>query len=152
MSNTMSYATKPSKFTRCYHPSHPLAQYIIHQIDVLELRPQDIIKAMCYPLKHTMPACERLRHVLCHRHLGLDGSYIDKYFTADEFLAKLFAVLKLPYEPFAEDITQIKDDLAHHSNSVSRCRLQAQVGFDEAVWSHESMGQVAYVLPKSSQA
>ncbi len=147
----MSYVTKPSKFTRCYHPSHPLAQYIIHQIDALELRPQDIIKAMQYPLKHTMPACERLRHVLSNQHLGLDASYIDKYFTADAFLEMLLTVLKLPYEAFAEDIAQIKSGLAHYSNAVPRYSLQAQVGFDEAAWHHESVSQVGYALPKSSK-
>lgn len=62
-----------------------LAQYAINQIATLELRSQDIVKAMGYPLKHTMPGCKRLRHVLSNKHLGLDGSYIDKYFTADEF-------------------------------------------------------------------
>ncbi|MEN2751280.1 hypothetical protein AAIR29_06495 [Psychrobacter sp. FBL11] len=126
----MSHSTNPSKYTCRYHPRHPLAQYAIIQIETLELRAQNIIKAMGYPLKHTIPACERLRHVLCHRYLGLDGSYMDKYFTADEFLAKLFMVLELPYEPFAEDIAQIKYELAHGPNSLPKYHLQAEVGFD----------------------
>lgn len=128
----MSQSAHPSKYTRRYQPCHPLAQYAITQIDILELRAQDIIKAMGYPLKHTIPACERLRHVLSNKHLGLDGSYVDKYFTADEFLAKLFAVLGLPYEPFAEDIAQIKDEVAQGSKPQHRYRLQADVDFNFA--------------------
>ena len=62
----MSQSTHPSKYTRRYQPCHPLAQYAITQIDILELRAQDIIKAMGYPLKHTIPACERLRLSLIH--------------------------------------------------------------------------------------
>lgn len=126
----MSHATHQSKYTRCYHPRHPLAQYAITQIDTLELRAQDIIKAMGYPLKHTIPAYERLRHVLSNKHLGLDGSYMDKYFTADEFLAKLFSVLELPYQPFAEDIVHIKDELAHNLNPLPKYCLPAKIDFE----------------------
>lgn len=149
----MSHSTSPSKYTRRYHPRHPLAQYAITQIDTLELRAQDIIKAMGYPLKHTIPACERLRHVLCDRHLGLDDSYMDKYFTADEFLAKLFAVLELPHEPFAEDIAQIKYDIAYSINPLSKHRLQAEVDFDydDADWSNEVFEKVKYEMLKSSK-
>ena len=113
MFNIMSHITNQSKYTRRYHPRHLLAQYAINQIATLELGSQDIVKAMGYPLKHTMPACERLRHVLSNKYLGLDGSYVDKYFTADVFLAKLFAVLDIPYASFAEDIKQIKYDVVH---------------------------------------
>ena len=123
----MSHATHQSKYTRRYRPCHTLAQYAITQIDALELRAQDIVKKMGYPLKHTIPACERLRHVLSNRYLGLDGSYTDKYFTADEFLAKLFAVLELRYEPFAEDIAHIKYALAHYPNPLLKYRLRAEV-------------------------
>ena len=133
----MSQSTHPSKYTRRYQPCHPLAQYAITQIDILELRAQDIIKAMGYPLKHTIPACERLRHVLSNKHLGLDGSYMDKYFSADQFLAKLFLVLDLPYEPFAEDIAQIKDEIAQGAVPQPRYRLYADVDFkvaDNANW------------------
>ena len=105
----MSQSAQPSKFTRRFQPCHPLAQYVIAQIDTLEYRAQYIVKTMGYPLKHTMPACERLRHVLSNKHLGLDGSYMDKYFSAEEFLAKLFSVLDLPYEPFAEDISSTEE-------------------------------------------
>ena len=149
----MRHSTNQSKYTRRYHPRHPLAQYAITQIDMLELRAQDIIKTMGYPLKHTIPACERLRHVLCHRHLGLDGSYIDKYFTADEFLSKLFAVLELTYEPFAEDIAQIKYEIAYSTNPLLKHRLQAEVDFacDNADWSNEVFEKVEYELKKSSK-
>lgn len=149
----MRHSINQSKYTRRYHPSHPLAQYAITQIDMLELRAQDIVKIMGYPLKHTIPACERLRHVLCHRHLGLDGSYMDKYFTADEFLSKLFAVLELTYEPFAEDIAQIKYEIAYSANPLPKHRLQAEVDFacDNADWSNEVFEKVEYELKKSSK-
>ena len=127
MFNIMSHIANPSKYTRRYHPRHSLAQYIINQIESLELRPQDIVKQMGYPLKYTIPAYDRLRHVLSSKFLGLDGSYMDKHFTADEFLAKLFAVLEIPYQPFAEDIAQIKYDLANYSNTLPRYSLRAEV-------------------------
>ena len=132
----MSHSTNSSKYTRHYRPQHTLAQYIITQIDTQQLRAQDIIRAMGYPLGHTMPACERLRHVLCNRYLGLDDSYMDRYFTADAFLAKLFIVLELPYEPFVKDIVQIKYQLAHLSNPLPKYSLRAEVEleFDSANW------------------
>ena len=130
MFNIMSHIANQSKYTRHYHPRHLLAQYAINQIATLELRSQDIIKAMGYPIKHTMPACERLRHVLSNKYLGLDDSYIDKYFTADEFLVALFTVLEIPHTPFAEDIAQIKDDLAHYPNHLPKYSLQAEVDFE----------------------
>lgn len=125
----MSQSANQSKYTRRYHPRHPLAQYAITQIDTLELCAQDIVKAMGYSIKYTIPACDRLRHVLSNKHLGLDGSYMDKCFTADEFLAKLFLVLELPYERFAEDIAQIKYELAHCPQPQPRYRLQADVDY-----------------------
>ncbi len=132
----MSHSSSQSKYTRRYHPRHPLAQYLISQIETMQLRAPDIIKAMGYPLGHTIPACERLRHVLCNRYLALDSSYMDKYFTADAFLAKLFAVLDLPYEPFVEDIAQIKYQLAHLPNYSPKYSLRAEVDseFNSAQW------------------
>jgi hypothetical protein len=125
----MSHIANQSRYTRRYHPRHSLAQYIINQIESLELRPQDIARRMGYPLKHTIPAYDRLRHVLSNKHLGLDGSYMDKYFTADEFLAKLFAVLEIPYQPFAEDVAQIKYDLVHYPDNLPKYSLRADVYF-----------------------
>lgn len=130
MFNIMSHIANPSQYTRRYHPRHLLAQYAINQIATLELRSQDIVSAMGYPLKHTIPACDRLRHVLSHRYLGLDSSYMDKYFTADEFLAKLFAVLEIPYQPFAEDIAQIKHDLVNPPKSLCTYSLRAEIDFE----------------------
>lgn len=132
----MSHSSSQSKYTRRYHPQHSLAQYIITQIDTQQLRAQDIIKAMGYPLGHTIPACERLRHVLCNRYLGLDGSYMDKYFTADAFLVRLFLIIELPYESFVKDIDQIKYELAHYSDFSPKYRLRAEVDFefDSANW------------------
>ncbi|MFP3366389.1 hypothetical protein R0J93_22370, partial [Pseudoalteromonas sp. SIMBA_148] len=54
---------------------------------------------------------------------------MDKYFTADEFLIALFAVLEIPYQPFAEDIAQIKDDVANHSDTLPKYSLRADVDF-----------------------
>lgn len=125
----MSHIANQSQYTRRYHPRHLLAHYVINQIATLELRSQDIVRAMGYPLKHTIPACDRLRHVLSNKHLGLDGSYMDKYFTADEFLAKLFAVLEIPYQPFTEDIAQIKENLTNGSTTLPKYSLRAEVDF-----------------------
>lgn len=148
MFNLMSHVANQSKYTRRYYPHHFLAQYAINQIDTLELRSQDIVKKMGYPLKHTIPACERLRHVLSSRFLGLDGSYIDKYFTADEFLVKLFAVIEMPYQPFAEDMSQIKYDLAHYLNAVPQYSLQADIDFEFSGtnWiSHGNAARLAHI-------
>ena len=136
MFNLMSHVANQSKYTRRYHPHHLLAQYVINQIDTLELRSQAIIKKMGYPQKHTIPACERLRHVLSSKFLGLDGSYIDKYFTADEFLATLFSVLDIPYQPFAEDIAQIKYGLTNDTDATPSYRLRAEVDFEFASGAH----------------
>lgn len=148
MFNTMNDTVNQSPYTRRYHPRHPLAHYAITQIDALKLRSQDIVKAMQYPLKHTIPACDRLRHVLSNKHLGLDGSYSDKYFTADEFLARLFSVLEMPYEPFLDDIAQIKHDLIHSANPVSKYSLRAQVEFEfnDANWmARGSAARLAHI-------
>ena len=118
-----------SKYTRCYRPRHPLAQSIITQIDKREQRPQDIVKAMGYPLKHTIPACDRLRHVLSSATLGLDGSYIDAYFTPDNFLEKLFILFDMDTEAFEEDIAQIKYRLSHPRQPLPSYSLQADVDF-----------------------
>ncbi len=103
-----------SKYTRRYNPRHPLAQQAVSQIDKLELRPQDIVKVMGYPIKHTIPACDRLRHVLSSDILGLNDTDVDNYFTANEFLRALLLVLDIRYQPFQADIAQIEYDLAHY--------------------------------------
>ena len=118
-----------SKYTRCYRPRHSLAQYIIMQIDKRQQRQQDIVKAMGYPLKHTIPACDRLRHVLSSATLGLDGSYIDAYFTPDNFLEKLFILFDMDAEVFEEDIAQIKYRLSHPRQPLPSYNLQADVDF-----------------------
>ena len=132
----MSYQITPlSVYTRRYQPRHPLAQHVIKQIDAKQLFPQDIIRAMGYPLKHTLPACERLRHVLSDRYLGLDDSYMDGYFSASAFLAKLFAVLDLAYHDVEEDIVRIQYNVEHLTLS-SKTAAQADDGFDfeAAIW------------------
>jgi len=130
LSNITSRAVSQSVYTCRYRPCHPLAQYIINQINTLQMRPQDIIRAMGYAVKHSIPACERLRHVLSNQYLGLDGSYMDASFTADEFLAKLFSVLKISYEAFAEDIDQIKHELAYQSKPSHDLCLKADDSYD----------------------
>ena len=129
MFNIMSHIANRTKYTRRYHPHHPLAQHIITQIESLALRPQDIVKQMGYPLKHTIPACDRLRHVLSHKYLGLDGSYMDKYFTAEAFLTRLFDVLEMPHQPFADDIAQIQYHVAHQSAAQLRYSVRADIDF-----------------------
>ncbi|MGP4953375.1 hypothetical protein ACTXGO_14495 [Psychrobacter sp. T6-1] len=123
----MNHSTSHAKYTRQYRSRHPLAEYAISQIETLELRAQDIIKAMGYPTKHTLPACERLRHVLSNQYLGLDGSYRDGYFTADAFLAKLFTVLEMPYELFAEDTAQIKYELNPNLHALPKYSLRDDI-------------------------
>lgn len=100
-----------SKYTRHYQPRHLLAVQIIKQIAKLELRPQHITQTMGYLPKHTIPACERLRHVLSNSYLGLDGSYRDGRFDAEEFLAKLLSVVEINHETVAEDIAHIQYQL-----------------------------------------
>lgn len=101
-----------SIYTRHYQPRHPLALQIIEQIHKLELRPQKITQSMGYLPKHTLPACERLRHVLSNRYLGLDGSYIDGRFTPEEFLAKLLSVVEISYKRIEEDLLHIQYQLS----------------------------------------
>ena len=118
-----------SKYTRRYNPRHPLAQQAVSQIDKLELRPQDIVKVMGYPIKHTIPACDRLRHVLSSDILGLNDTDVDNYFTANEFLIALLLVLDIRYQPFQADIAQIEYDLAHYPYPLPRYSLRAYVDF-----------------------
>ena len=118
-----------SKYTRRYNPRHPLAQQAVSQIDKLELRPQDIVKVMGYPIKHTIPACDRLRHVLSSDILGLNDTDVDNYFTANEFLRALLLVLDIRYQPFQADIAQIEYDLAHYPYPLPRYSLRAYVDF-----------------------
>lgn len=130
-SNLKSQTSKQPQYTSRYHAQHLLAQYATHQIASLNLRSQDIVKAMGYPLKHTMPACDRLRHVLSNQYLALDGSYIDRYFTADAFLVKLFVVLDIPYALFVKEIVQIKCELAHYH------RYERHLPYDDIVREHQ---------------
>ena len=118
-----------SKYTRRYNSRHPLAQQAVSQIDKLELRPQDIVKVMGYPIKHTIPACDRLRHVLSSDILGLNDTDVDNYFTANEFLRALLLVLDIRYQPFQADIAQIEYDLAHYPYPLPRYSLRAYVDF-----------------------
>ncbi|ALF60701.1 hypothetical protein AOC03_01990 [Psychrobacter urativorans] len=118
-----------SKYTSRYSPRHPLAKHAVSQIGKLELRPQDIVKAMGYPQQHTIVTCDRLRHVLSSDILGLNGSDVDTYFSAHEFLKALLIVLDIPYETFADNITQIEFDLANYPYPLSQYRLRAVINF-----------------------
>lgn len=127
----MPYQTTPlSVYTRRYQPRHPLAQHAIRQIDAKQLRPQDIIRAMGYPLRHTLPACERLRHVLSDRYLGLDNSYVDSYFSAPDFLTTLLAVLDLSCDDFEDDIARIQYNVEHLSRPLQASAISAKSHFD----------------------
>ncbi|WP_372843894.1 hypothetical protein [Psychrobacter sp.] len=143
-----------SKYTRYYRPQHSLARRIIAQIDKYERRPQDIIKAMGYPLKHTIPACDRLRHVLSSEKMGLDGSYIDAYFTPEQFLEKLVLILDMHEDAFKQDIAQITYDLAHCGTPLPKYYLKADIDFEftaGANWmSRGGAAQLAHVhLPEN---
>ena len=129
MSNIKSQNTTHLKYTKRYSPRHPLAKYAVSQIGKLGLRAQDIVITMGYSLKHTIPACDRLRHVLSSEILGLNGSDVDTYFTAHEFLRALLVVLDIPYEPFADNIAQIEYDLAHYPYPLPRYSLRADIDF-----------------------
>ena len=131
-------ASHPSKYTRHYQPRHLLAKQIIEQIDKLELRPQTIIQTMGYQLKHTIPACDRLRHVLSNRYLGLDDSYIDGRFSAEEFLAKLLPVVNIAYATVEDDIAhinyqldnQLADQVTSKLDVVSKNKAIVKANFD----------------------
>lgn len=129
MSNIKSQNTTHLKYTNRYSPRHPLAKYAVSQIGKLELRAQDIVITMGYSLKHTIPACDRLRHVLSSEILGLNDTKVDPYFTAHEFLRALLLVLDIPYEPFADNIAQIEYDLAHYPYPLPRYSLRADIDF-----------------------
>lgn len=134
MRNTLikSFAsqTSCSKYTRQYQPRHPLAKQIIEQIDKLELRPQNIVKSMGYLPKHTIPACERLRHVLSNRYLGLDGSYIDGRFTAEEFLQEILLLVDIAYETVEDDISHLHYQLSNDLNTTSKKQSLVKTNFE----------------------
>ncbi len=121
---------RPSKYTRHYQPRHLLAKRIIEQIESLELRPQNIVQQMGYAPKYTIPACDRLRHVLSHPYLGLDGSYIDARFTAERFLEKLLSVVDIAYETIEDDVAHLQYQLAHHLNTASKKKTVAKINFE----------------------
>ena len=129
MSNMNRQNLTYSKYTSRYSPCHPLAKHAVSQIIKLALRPQDIVKAMGYSQQNTIPACDRLRHVLSSDILGLNGSDVDTYFTAHEFLRALLVVLDIPYEPFADTIAQIEYELAHYPYPLPQYRLRAVIDF-----------------------
>lgn len=123
-----------SIYTRHYQPRHLLALQIIQQIHQLKLRPQHITRMLGYPSKHTLPACERLRHVLSNPYLGLDGSYIDGRFTAQEFLAKLFFAVQIDYETVEDDLAHIQYQLSieadKRANTDSETNTDSRVDTD----------------------
>lgn len=98
--NTFQYAPR-------YTPKCPLAELAVQQIILLHLRSSDIVKAMGYPKKHTFAATDRLRYVLCSKNLGLDGSYIDPFYNADEFLFELFRILQILPDQYGQEVESI---------------------------------------------
>ncbi|MGM8870646.1 hypothetical protein ACS8E3_03045 [Psychrobacter sp. 2Y5] len=135
--STATQDSYSSIYTRHYQPRHLLALQIIQQIHKLELRPQHITQKMGYLPKHTLPACERLRHVLSNQYLGLDGSYIDGRFTAQKFLTKLLSVVEIAYETVEDDLAhiqyQISIDADNRTNTESlqnkRSRLEIEADY-----------------------
>ncbi len=126
---TADLNSRPSRYTRHYQPRHLLAKRIIEQIESLELRPQNIIQQMGYSSKHTIPACDRLRHVLSNQYLGLDGSYIDARFTAERFLEALLSVVDIAYETIEDDIAHLQYQLSHYLNTASKEKAIAKTSF-----------------------
>lgn len=102
--NTFQYAPR-------YKPKCPLAVLAVQQIISLQLRSADIVKSMGYPRKHTFAATDRLRYVLCSQNLGLDGSYIDPFYRADEFVLELFRILQIKPEQYREEIESLRQTL-----------------------------------------
>ena len=66
---------------------------------------------MGYPKKHTFAATDRLRYVLCSKNLGLDGSYIDPFYSSQEFVLELFRILQVTPEQYIEEIELIRETL-----------------------------------------
>lgn len=129
MSHIKSQKLSHSKYSRRYSPRHPIAKYAVSQIEKGQLRAQDIVHTMGYSHKHTIPACDRLRHVLSSDILGLNDTDVDNYFTANEFLRALLLVLDIPYRQFQADIAQIEYDLAHYPYPLPLYSLRADVDF-----------------------
>ncbi len=94
-----------------YTPKCPLAVLAVQQIISLQLRSTDIVKTMGYPKKHTFAATDRLRYVLCSKNLGLDGSYIDAFYSAEGFVLALFRILQITPEQYREEIESIRHTL-----------------------------------------
>ncbi|SUD91454.1 hypothetical protein [Psychrobacter phenylpyruvicus] len=100
-------ATNSFQYTPRYKPKCPLAALAVQQIISLQLRSADIVKSMGYPKKHTFAATDRLRYVLCSKNLGLDGSYIDPFYSADEFVIELFAILQIKPDQYQQEVKSI---------------------------------------------
>lgn len=98
-------------YARRYIPRCELAKLALEQMQALHLRGIDIVRAMGYPPKHTFAATDRLRYVLCSPVLGLDGSYIDAYYDASEFLIELFSLLQIDPETYQLSLKQIVQNL-----------------------------------------
>lgn len=99
-------------YARRYIPRCELAKLALEQMQALHLRGIDIVRAMGYPPKHTFAATDRLRYVLCSPVLGLDGSYIDPFYDANDFLETLFDILKLPSEQYRAEMETIRQTWA----------------------------------------
>lgn len=99
------------QYTPRYKPKCPLAVLAVQQIISLQLRSADIVKSMGYPKKHTFAATDRLRYVLCSKNLGLDGCYIDPFYSADEFVIELFRILQITPEQYREEVESIRHAL-----------------------------------------
>lgn len=99
------------QYSRRYTARCPLGALAIKQISALQLRATAIIQKMGYPPQHTIAATDRLRYVLCSPVLGLDGSYIDAYYNAQDFLQALLNILQLSPQQYEDDVSSILQTL-----------------------------------------
>lgn len=110
-SSSVTSACSTFQYTRRYTPQCDLAELIVNEMKVQHFHAPQIIKAMGYPAKHSIAAIDRLRYVLCSPNLGLDGSYIDAFYSSPEFLVELFNILDITPEQYVEEMASIRQRL-----------------------------------------
>ncbi|WP_296402957.1 hypothetical protein [Psychrobacter sp.] len=106
-SSMVTTACDTFKYTRCYCPQCSLAVRIVDKMHKQRFRAPQIIKAMGYPVKHSIAANDRLRYVLNSPNIGLDGSYIDAYYDAKGFVITLCELLDIEPSYYNQQINTI---------------------------------------------
>lgn len=134
----MSQSAQPSKFTRRFQPCHPLAQLRHRANRYVRISRAIYCQNHGLPLKHTMLLANACVMCCPISIFGLDGSYMDKYFSAEEeFLAKVIFGTRFALWAICRRCAQIKDEIAQGTAPQPRYRLQANVDFkfdDNANW------------------